>query len=350
MASLKLITNLKLIEGTSRTTVPTTAELPLGYMCFGIVNGRASIWGNYNNEVVDLVQSGQVSIDIVQVTGQSTTAVISQKGVTDALTSLENSIDGELNTVKQSVQDIEADISNLGTAAQADTGTAAGNVPVLDSSGKLPQSTIPATAITDVFVVDSQTEMLALNAQPGDVAIRTDVNMSFILQTAPASTLENWKQLLTPDCKVLSVNGKQGAVVLSGADILSNFTQASSRTNVATGEALNVSLGKIAKWFADLKALAFKDQIDATTDISGVIPQKNLPDASSDTAGIIRLGAGLRIVHPSTREVAVDLCSTGAIVYQNYSDSGLKVNVGNGVKINSSNQLEADVVLEIGTI
>lgn len=349
MASLKLITNLKLIEGTTRTTVPTTTELPLGYMCFGIVNGRASIWGNYNNEVVDLIQSGQVSIDIVQVTGQSTTAVISQKGVTDAITDLKTTIDGELDTVKQSLQGVETEIENLGTAAQADTGTAAGNVPVLDSSGKLPQSTIPAVALTETYIVDSQTEMLALNAQPGDVAIRTDVNMSFILQTAPASTLENWKQLLTPDCKVLSVNGKQGAVVLSGADILSNFTQASSRTNVATGEALNVSLGKIAKWFADLKALAFKDQINAVTDITGIIPVANLPAATASTAGIIKPGAGL-VVNTDAGTTDVELGTSGAIVYQNYSDKGLRINVGNGVKINSSNQLEADVVLEIGTI
>lgn len=58
MASLELITNLKLIDGTSRTTLPTTTELPKGYMAFGVVNGRASIYGNYNNEVVDLVQAG----------------------------------------------------------------------------------------------------------------------------------------------------------------------------------------------------------------------------------------------------------------------------------------------------
>lgn len=58
MASLKLITNLKLIDGSARTTVPTPEELPLGYMCFGIVNGRASIWGNYDGSVHDLVEEG----------------------------------------------------------------------------------------------------------------------------------------------------------------------------------------------------------------------------------------------------------------------------------------------------
>lgn len=349
--ALELITNLKLINGTARTTVPTTTELPLGYMCFGVVNGRASIWGNYNNAVVDLIQSGQVSIDIMQTTGQSTTAVISQKGVTDALTDLENSIDGDLETLKQNVQDLETDISNLGTAAQADTGTSAGNVPVLDSSGKLPQSTIPAIALTETYIVDSQTEMLALTAQIGDVAIRTDVNMSFILQAAPATTLENWKQLLTPDCKVLSVNGKQGAVVLTGADILSTFTQAASRTNIATGEALNVSLGKIQKWFADLKALAFKDQINAVTDITGIIPVENLPIATETTRGVVRssVNTGGAIGVSGDGGIYVALSSTGALTTTT-DDHGLGVDVGNGIKINSSNQLEADIILKVATI
>ena len=88
MASLELITNLRLIDGVARTTPPTTAELPLGYMCFGVVAGKASIWGNYNNTVVDLVKEGQIQVEIVQDTGQSATAVISQKGTTDAIATI----------------------------------------------------------------------------------------------------------------------------------------------------------------------------------------------------------------------------------------------------------------------
>ena len=58
MASLEFTTNLRLIDGSARTTVPTPEELPLGYMCFGIVNSRASIWGNYDGSVHDLVEEG----------------------------------------------------------------------------------------------------------------------------------------------------------------------------------------------------------------------------------------------------------------------------------------------------
>jgi hypothetical protein len=58
--------------------------------------------------------------------------------------------------------------------------------------------------------------MLGLTAQIGDVAVRTDVNKSFILTATPASTLANWQELLTPTDAVLSVDGSTGAISLSG--------------------------------------------------------------------------------------------------------------------------------------
>ena len=42
-----------------------------------------------------------------------------------------------------------------------------------------------------------------------------------------------------------------------GSDVTAAFTQAASRANIATGEKLSVIFGKLAKWFADLKTVAF---------------------------------------------------------------------------------------------
>jgi hypothetical protein len=86
----------------------------------------------------------------------------------------------------------------------------------LDGSGLVPTHHLPALAITTTQVVTSQTAMLALTAQIGDVAVRTDVNKSFILTATPATTLGNWQELLTPTDSVLSVDGSTGAVSLSG--------------------------------------------------------------------------------------------------------------------------------------
>jgi hypothetical protein len=89
----------------------------------------------------------------------------------------------------------------------------------LDGNGLVPTHHLPALAITTTQVVNSQANMLALTAQIGDVAVRTDVNKSFILTATPASTLGNWQELLTPTDAVLSVDGSTGAVSLSGTYI-----------------------------------------------------------------------------------------------------------------------------------
>jgi hypothetical protein len=92
----------------------------------------------------------------------------------------------------------------------------ANGIAELDGSGLVPTHHLPALAISETSVVNSQANMLALTAQIGDVAVRTDVNKSFILTATPASTLGNWQELLTPTDAVLSVDGGTGAISLSG--------------------------------------------------------------------------------------------------------------------------------------
>ncbi len=108
-----------------------------------------------------------------------------------------------------------SDVLGLGTAATLDSGTAAGQVPVLDSGGKLVSSILPAIAITDTYIAENEAAMLALSAQKGDVCVRTDLNKSFILKADGASVKTNWQELLTPTDTVLSVNGRTGAVTVN---------------------------------------------------------------------------------------------------------------------------------------
>jgi hypothetical protein len=111
------------------------------------------------------------------------------------------------------------DIEGLGTAASKNTGTTSGTIPILGAGGKLNTSVLPAIAISDTFVVDSQEAMLALTAEVGDIAIRTDLSKSFILKEDGASVLANWQELLTPTDAVTSVAGKTGVVTLVKADV-----------------------------------------------------------------------------------------------------------------------------------
>jgi hypothetical protein len=86
----------------------------------------------------------------------------------------------------------------------------------LDGSGLVPTAQLPALAITNTSVVASQVAMLALTAEIGDIAVRTDLNKSFILTATPSTSLVNWQELLTPTDSVLSVDGNTGVVSLSG--------------------------------------------------------------------------------------------------------------------------------------
>ena len=113
----------------------------------------------------------------------------------------------------------KAAVDALGTASTCNTGTSSGNVPVLDSNGKLNTSVLPALAISDTFTAANEAAMLALDAQKGDVCIRTDESKTYILADEPASTLANWKEIVSPADAVTSVNGKTGVVTLTYSDV-----------------------------------------------------------------------------------------------------------------------------------
>lgn len=114
--------------------------------------------------------------------------------------------------------------------AQLPAGTA-GGIASLDAGGKIPNAQLPALAITDTFPAANQAAMLALAAQVGDVAIRTDGTGSWILRAEPATTLANWSQLTAPTDAVSSVDGRTGAVDLSDRYLAISSASTTSQGN-----------------------------------------------------------------------------------------------------------------------
>ena len=107
----------------------------------------------------------------------------------------------------------ENTVAVFGPAGDADV-KSLNEFAVLDGDGKIPVSMIPSIALTEPFVVSSQAQMLALDAQVGDIAKRTDLGYSFCLASSPPSTLSNWVQL-TDD--VLAQLGQQTGAASIGA-------------------------------------------------------------------------------------------------------------------------------------
>ena len=119
----------------------------------------------------------------------------------------------------------KANTADLWTAAYKNTWTSSGNVPVLDSNGKLNTTVLPALAITDTFTVTNASDLTGLtSAEKWDVWIVTSESKTYILSADPYSTAANWKELATPTDTVTSVNSKTGAVTLDADDISDTST------------------------------------------------------------------------------------------------------------------------------
>lgn len=112
----------------------------------------------------------------------------------------------------------------LGTASALNVGTASGNIPQLNSSGKIPDSTIPPLAIGEYKgEVETRDDLITLSsAQSGDIAKvvgDADVDNDGVYWLAGTySDLTAWIQIVGPG-SVVSVNGKTGVVLLAASDV-----------------------------------------------------------------------------------------------------------------------------------
>lgn len=99
----------------------------------------------------------------------------------------------------------------------------ANGVAALGADGKLPVSQLPPLAVNETFIVNSQAEQLALVAERGDMAFRTDqANTPYVLTTDNPAVFSNWKSL----DKTLSDSLAALNVLTPAADRIPFFTGA----------------------------------------------------------------------------------------------------------------------------
>ena len=115
-----------------------------------------------------------------------------------------------------------SDITNLANALTLKIDTSekasANGVATLDASGKIPSNQLPPLVISETFVTDSEVNQLALDVQPGDICIRTDINETYIALNSNNSNMSDWQEIRTPN-SVDSVNGQTGTVALNTDDV-----------------------------------------------------------------------------------------------------------------------------------
>lgn len=167
-------------------------------------------------------------------------------------------------------------------------GAASGIVP-LDSGSKIPTTYLPALAISDTFVVANQAAMLALTAEVGDIAIRTDTNETYILQTAGASTLGNWQKILSPTAAVSSVFGRTGAVTATSGDY--GVAQVTGAAPLASPTFTGVPAAPTASVATNTTQLATTAFVQTNKALS-LLKASNLSDLANAVTARTNLGLG----------------------------------------------------------
>lgn len=204
---------------------------------------------NYNSYITKIINNGDIQTVTIGIVRKSLTDKLKKSSTSTGTTSVSSGgggvstkakwgdISGEISDQtdlmgelakrvpnerrvndKPLTDDIELTADDVEAIPISQRGTANG-VATLGADGKIISEQLPAIAIVDTYVVKSQTEMLALSAQQGDVAVRTDIHKNFILKNNIPTILSNWVELLVPPDVVLSVAGKTGNITLYIADI-----------------------------------------------------------------------------------------------------------------------------------
>lgn len=107
-------------------------------------------------------------------------------------------------------------------------GVANGYAP-LNSSGKISQSFLPNFQLSEIYTVLNETEQFALTPSKGDIAIRTDLNKSFIYNGGDVANISGWTELAFSTDVVTSMNGQKGDIILFKDDLgLANVENKSS--------------------------------------------------------------------------------------------------------------------------
>jgi len=188
----------------AEVTRATAAEAANAALIGTAVAGNYYLATDANAAAINKVDA-QLALDAVTIASNTTAAAAAQ------------------TTANTGVTNAAAAQTTANAAIPVAEKAAANGVATLGAAGTIPTSQIPALAIQTVTTVASQAAMLALVAQSGDVAIRSDLTAAagnvFMHNGGTSGTVADWTQIDAGGYAVASVNGQTGTIVLAAADV-----------------------------------------------------------------------------------------------------------------------------------
>ena len=164
-------------------------------------------------------------------------------------------------------------VNNDGTPLTTDDYGQPDGVPQLDASGYIKAQNLPPLAKITVHSVADQAARLALTVEPGDIAIQSDNGTSYVLQSTPASTNANWKELTATQAINDAVNAAVTAMLDGAPGALNTLNELAAAigddptffttvaTNLSNHENDSTNVHGIANT-ADLATKAYADQAE----------------------------------------------------------------------------------------
>ncbi len=183
-------------------------------------------------------------------------------------------------------------------------------VATLGVNGKVPSVQIPAISFQSVSVVNSDATMTAISgAQVGSIAIRSDLNINYVLGASPATTLSNWIPLAA-STDVSTINGIVGpSVNLTTTEIPEGntnkyYTDARVRNALSAVAPLNfnASTGVLSMTAASASANGYLSSADfntfnnkqtaLTAGVDYATPSGNITGNAANVTGIVSIANG----------------------------------------------------------
>lgn len=137
------------------------------------------------------------------------------------------------------------------------------------------------------------------------------------------------------------------------------FVVAGERANIATGETIAVMLGKIAKFFTDLKGLAFKDKV-AMADFDTDVTEKfsSIDTAISKKQDTITVDADKALISNGEGKVAASTVTATELSYLSGVTGGIQAQLDNipkyvyldGIEISIADDSEQSAITEAAQI